>query len=71
MKNETDIKKLATLSQILISETEEKELKKDIEAILSYVEQIQEVSSDFDHKETIDTSRDLFNVMREDILHNY
>lgn len=62
MIRKEDIEKLATLSRIDVSEEEKKELVKDIESILSYISEIQEVSK----KESNSTVGDLRNVMRID-----
>ncbi|NQV92908.1 Asp-tRNA(Asn)/Glu-tRNA(Gln) amidotransferase subunit GatC [Candidatus Kaiserbacteria bacterium] len=65
MKDETNIEKLATLSHISISPEEQKELKADIDSILSYIEQIQNIS--LEHiKEAEPQVGELYNVMRED-----
>jgi len=61
MKDETDIKKLAKLSHIEVSEEEEESLKSDIDSILSYVQQIQDISAEITPEKGI-----LRNVMRED-----
>lgn len=62
MIKKEDIEKLATLSRIDVSEEEKEGLVKDIESILSYISEIQEVSS----KKSIPTIGDLRNVMRID-----
>lgn len=62
MIKKEDIEKLATLSRIDVSEDEKKDLVKDIESILSYISEIQEISK----KETSSTIDDLRNVMRND-----
>lgn len=62
MIEQNDIKKLAQLSRIEISEAEEKILQKDMEAIVGYVSQIKEVASAAPSKE----AGDLRNVMRGD-----
>jgi len=67
MKDETDIQKLATLSRIYISPEEQKSLKTDIDSILSYVEQIKDISADtalpMDPQEVASHR----NIMREDV----
>ena len=65
MKDETNIGKLARLSHISVSPEEEKILKDDIDSILSYIEQIQEISTD---KTSVTSHKidDHHNVMRED-----
>jgi len=62
MIEKKDIKKLALLSRIEISEHEETILQKDMEAILGYISQIKEVVSESSIKEV----GDIRNVMRED-----
>ncbi len=62
MKNETNIEKLAKLSRISVSEEEQKELKDDINSILSYIEQIQDISSEMSLK-----MPEHHNIMRDDI----
>jgi len=57
-----DIQKLAKLSRIEISEVEQKELLKDMESILGYVNEIQEVVTE----EKINEAPEHRNVMRED-----
>lgn len=62
MIEQNDIKKLAQLSRIEISDAEEKLLQKDMESIVVYISQIKEVASGTPSKE----AGDLHNVMRED-----
>lgn len=62
MISKEEIEKLAELSRIDITEEENKQLVKDIESILGYVSDIQEVAS----KETVSEAGDLRNVMRID-----
>ncbi len=57
-----DVQKLAHLSRIDINEDEQKELLKDLESILDYVSEIQEVATKERNVETIKYG----NVMRED-----
>jgi len=57
-----DIQKLAKLSRIEVSENEQKELLKDMESILGYVEQISEVATE---EKTPDAGEHR-NIMRED-----
>jgi len=65
--SDKEIKKLADLARIKLSEMEKKGLKKDIESILGYVSEIQEVSSDATKVKPLSLQRsDLCNVMRED-----
>ncbi len=63
--NDKDIEKLSDLARIKLSEDEKKELTTDIESILGYVSEIQEVSSDLD-RDTSGGSDTLINVMRDD-----
>lgn len=66
MVTEKDIEKLADLARIAVSESEKKDLKKDIEGILDYVSQIKkaktEESSGWEPAER--------NVMRKDEVKN-
>ncbi|MEK7586021.1 MAG: Asp-tRNA(Asn)/Glu-tRNA(Gln) amidotransferase subunit GatC [Patescibacteria group bacterium] len=61
-----DIKKLAEMARIDMSDEELVEIAKDFDSILAYVGQIQEIS------ELSDTKKDyaLENVMREDVITN-
>lgn len=66
--SQVDIKKLASLSRIKISEEESQQFAKEIDSILGYVEQIKEVSASvegaFDQaKITLDSN---LNFLRED-----
>ncbi len=62
MSDTSHIEKLAALSRITLTQEELEGLAEDIEAILGYVEQIQEVST---HTEVGDNGL-VHNVMRED-----
>ena len=65
MKDETNIEKLATLSRISVSKEEQEAIKTDINSILSYIEQIKDISTD----KSLETSPEMgehYNVMRED-----
>jgi aspartyl-tRNA(Asn)/glutamyl-tRNA(Gln) amidotransferase subunit C len=67
-----DIKKLAELSRIDMTEDEMKGLIKDFDSILAYVGQVQEVSK-LGKKEALHENPDnyfLQNVMREDVATN-
>ena len=66
-----DIKKLANLARIDMSEGEMKEIAKDFDSILAYVGQVQKVSNLKNEKST-KKSEDYFlhNVMREDVVTN-
>jgi len=67
-----EIKKLADLARIDMSEEEMKEIAKDFDSILAYVGQVQEVSSRTVLEEESKKSEDYFlhNVMREDVVTN-
>ena len=58
-----EIEKLAALSRIKIKEEEKESLRKDIDAILGYVSDIQKVSATVDSKKKVGSLR---NVTRED-----
>ena len=60
-----DVNKLADLSRIEMTDTEKDEIQKDLESILGYVSEIQEVATDLDDspEERLDA---LHNIMRED-----
>ena len=62
MVKKEEIEKLAELSRIDVSEEETKELASEIEEILNYVSEIQDVSSDEPKKK----AGQLRNVFRED-----
>lgn len=65
-----EIKKLADLARINMSEEEMAEIAKDFGSILAYVGQVQEVSAGIDNIEK--NKEDYFtrNVLREDIVTN-
>jgi len=65
-----EIKKLANLARIDMSEEEMKEIAKDFDSILAYVGQVQEVSAKQDLAEKKSEDYFLHNVMREDIVTN-
>jgi len=71
MKSE-DIKKLADLARIDMSENEMQEIAKSFDSILAYVGQVQEVSKLNDQKSLEKNADDYFlnNVMREDNVTN-
>lgn len=71
MKSE-DIKKLADLARIDMSDNEMQEIAKSFDSILAYVGQVQEVSKLKDKDVTERKSDDYFinNVMREDVVTN-
>jgi aspartyl-tRNA(Asn)/glutamyl-tRNA(Gln) amidotransferase subunit C len=56
-----DIEKLASLARIHVSDSEKEGLRKEIESVLSYVEQIQKATGDAPRE--VPAQR---NVMRED-----
>lgn len=64
MLNTDDIKKLASLSRIHMDEAEIESITKDVDSILGYVTEIQQVASD---KEVI-LEPVVKNVMREDVV---
>ena len=59
-----DIEKLAELSRIKIDDSEKKELTKEIDSILKYVDQIKEATLDMDYTPVPGA---VHNVFREDI----
>jgi len=72
-----DIKKLANLARIDMSEDEMKELAKDFDPILAYVSQVQEAvklkpvgQEETSFTKKIEGDYFLHNVMREDIVTN-
>jgi len=58
-----DVKKLATLARVDISNEEQKNLLEDLKVILGYVDQIQEVITG----EINPAANDLRNILREDV----
>ena len=60
--NEKDLKKLADLARIAVSDSELKKLHKDMEAILKHVSHVQKVTTG--HEEKISTEGDV--LLRED-----
>lgn len=67
-----DIKKLANLARIDMSDEEMEGLAKDLDAILAYVGQVQEVSKLGKNEALHDNPLNYFlqNVMREDVVIN-
>lgn len=63
--SDKDIEKLSNLARINLSEEEKKGLKIDIESVLSYVSEIQKVSSSVSVNSDLQRVA-LCNVMRED-----
>ncbi len=59
-----DIEKLAELSRIKIDDSEKKELTKEIDSILKYIDQIKEATLDMDYTPIPGA---VSNVFREDI----
>ena len=59
-----DVEKLAELARIRLEESEKAELTKEIDSILTYIDQIKEATVNVDHASTIGVIR---NVFREDI----
>lgn len=64
MITEQDIEKLAKLSRIAITDEEKAQFGKEIESILGYVGEIQEVSKNIESKPNFDVK----NVVRDDIV---
>ena len=62
MISTADIKKLAELARIEITEKEAEALAKDVEGIVAYVKQVQEIPA----QKSILGKRDIANVFRED-----
>lgn len=67
-----DIKKLANLARIDMSEKEMQEIAKSFDSILAYVGQVQEVSKAKNMESLTKKSEDYFlhNVMRDDVVTN-
>jgi aspartyl-tRNA(Asn)/glutamyl-tRNA(Gln) amidotransferase subunit C len=63
-----EIKKLADLARIDMSEEEMKEVAKDFESILAYVGQVQEVSGEIVDSDKQPEDYFMRNVMREDAV---
>ncbi len=63
---EADIKKLASLSRMKLSDEELNQFTKEIDAILGYVEQIKEVSADISAAPKTPGSITHRNILRED-----
>lgn len=66
MISQDDIKKLAQLARIHLSEKEEKSLEKDLQNILAYVEKLKEV--DISNVPEMTHAVETRNVFREDDL---
>jgi len=65
-----DVKKLADLARIDMSEKEMEEIAKDFNPILAYVSQVQEVSDEQDLSVKNSEDHFLHNVIREDEVTN-
>ena len=59
-----EIEKLAELARIKIDEGEKKELTKEIDSILNYIDQIKEATVDIDYTPT---AGEVHNIFRDDI----
>lgn len=59
-----EIENLAKLARIKLGEDEKKSLTKEIDSILTYIDQIKEATVNIDHTPTIGS---VHNVFREDI----
>lgn len=66
--NSDDIKALAALSRISITQEEEALLARDMSAILQYVQDIKNVTGDVSHSKESDAF--VTNSMREDVVCN-
>lgn len=64
--NESDVKKVAKLARIAISDEDVPHLMKELNGILGWIEQLQEV--DIEGVEAMTSSVDVALPMREDIL---
>ncbi|MDP3784964.1 MAG: Asp-tRNA(Asn)/Glu-tRNA(Gln) amidotransferase subunit GatC [bacterium] len=64
MISREDIKKLAELARIRLTEAEEKKLEKDLQKILAYVEKLKEV--DVSNVPEMTHAIDIKNVFRDD-----
>jgi aspartyl-tRNA(Asn)/glutamyl-tRNA(Gln) amidotransferase subunit C len=68
--NLEDIKKLASLARLHMTEEEMSEIAKDFNAILAYVGQVQEISKDNGNKASMDSNYFVKNITRDDIATN-
>jgi aspartyl-tRNA(Asn)/glutamyl-tRNA(Gln) amidotransferase subunit C len=59
-----DVEKLAELARLKIEDSEKKELTKEIDSILTYVDQIKKATVDIDTTPAVGANR---NVFREDV----
>jgi len=62
----TEIEKLANLARIKLDEGEKQGLTKEIDSILTYIDQIKKATLDIDHTPTVGS---VHNIMRDDIAH--
>ncbi len=60
-----EIENLANLARIKLPESEKQDLTKEIDSILSYIDQIKEATVDMDYAPTIGN---VHNVFRDDIV---
>ena len=67
MIEKKDIEKLASLSRMTLSEQEKDRFAKEIDSILGYVKQIQEVADATESAEKVPSQYPHRNAMREDI----
>lgn len=58
-----EIEKLATLARIKLEDSEKVGLAKEIDSILTYIDQIKEATVDIDHKPTLGP---VYNIFRSD-----
>ena len=65
-----EVRKLATLARIDMSEEEMNEVAKDFDSILAYVGQVQEVSGEASENKKSKEDYFMRNVMREDAVTN-
>jgi aspartyl-tRNA(Asn)/glutamyl-tRNA(Gln) amidotransferase subunit C len=68
--NLEDIKKLASLARLHMTEGEMSEIAKDFDSILAYVGQVQEISKDSKSKEYTEDTYMVKNICRDDIVTN-
>lgn len=64
MITQADIEKLAKLSRIALTDDEKAQFGKEIESILGYVSEIQEVSKNIEQQATFDVK----NIVRDDTI---
>lgn len=68
MLSKEEVKNIAKLSRIEISETEMEKMRKDLSLILDYVDKLKNIKIDPKNKKRNYT--DLKNILRDDIPHN-